>query len=115
MWRKSCAPSCPIIAASDIGDTTVTPNNGNCFRISLSIYYYSSVLLVNGDVLMNALTSHNLNELGSSTLDEEQIITLKHNFTAAKELELIIRRISNSGLAFIDNNSLWWICNYSSK
>lgn len=88
------------------------------FQVLLSVHYYRTTLLINSPILTSFLINsdpekNTTNEVTS--LLEVNLLAIKKDFTAARELERIVRGLNEAAPGFYDNNAAWWTCNFSSR
>ncbi|VUC25453.1 unnamed protein product [Clonostachys rosea] len=79
----------------------------------LSIHYYRTTLLANGQLLLRVLqekTSVRPEDMDIS--HQIAILSLQRDYAAAKELSSLLSGISTSDSGFFESNATWWVCNY---
>lgn len=93
------------------------PKDPRRWSVILSTYYYFTKLLINAPVLTMALAEAQKHwpwDIPSSMLHDSVIQVLRDNLKSGKNLQKLVRGICLDGRPFIQENALWFLCNYSS-
>ncbi|KAI1027023.1 hypothetical protein LB504_008086 [Fusarium proliferatum] len=114
-WRSSTSPGC--ILESDVNYSPWTEGDFEAQRntILLSIFYYRTVLLVHGCLLMSILeaATRKGQQAVSGVLKNTAASLLKDDLTALNNFCHLIRGLLAYSPAFFKSNAIWWTCNYA--
>ncbi|CAG9991517.1 unnamed protein product [Clonostachys byssicola] len=112
-WRVNSSPFeiCQHNLKSSI--PLIGTSRAEGFENLLSIHYYRTVLLANGQLLLRILQESTSIRLGDMDISHQiAIAPLQRDYTAAKELSWVLSIISTSNSGFFESNATWWVCNY---
>lgn len=114
-WRNS--GMAVGIIASNVDFNRWSPSLFDVERNSIltSIFYYRTVLLVHGSLLMVILemATNGAAEVSSGILQDTVQSLLKNDFVAVTEFHHLIRGILQHKPSFLKRNAIWWTCNYA--
>ncbi|UPK95844.1 hypothetical protein LCI18_006779 [Fusarium solani-melongenae] len=114
-WRSSTSPR--SILESDVNFSSWTESDIEAQRnsILLSIFYYRTVLLIHGCLLMSTLeaATRKDQQAVSGVLKNTAASLLKDDFTATNNFCHLIRGLLAYSPTFFKSNAIWWTCNYA--
>ncbi|CAM1505903.1 Fc.00g115400.m01.CDS01 [Cosmosporella sp. VM-42] len=114
-WRNTNLPS--RLIGSDVDFSTWASHDFDAARntIIISIFYYRTMMLIHGSLLMFALElATNLSPEIAPTIVQDTIQSLlKNDYAAVTEFHNLIRGIFRNQQSFLKNNAIWWTCNYA--
>jgi hypothetical protein len=114
-WRQSSSIAFPEVISAQLDSWREAPYVTNRFGILLSIHYHSTALLVNRPLVTRLIAEIFPNTSSSLPFVGEIAIAIKQDVRSAKELSHLVHCIAHYHPTFIDQNAMWWICNYSSE
>lgn len=116
-WRNSNPPSYILAPSVDFGTWSAGQFEAERYSILRSIFYYRTVMVVHGSLLMGVLglATSGSPELSSGVLQETIKALLRDNFSAVTQMHHLIRGILRHNRLFLKSNAIWWACNYACK
>lgn len=117
-WRENTSSFPGILSDAQLAQRSPTSYDSIRFQLSLSIFYYQTLLLVNAPLLIRVLNEalkDRHNDRDFMLLLESAIPAIKTDLLSAQQLQRIIEAIAMNSEQFVDRNALWYICNYTSK
>ncbi|RGP81151.1 c6 transcription factor [Fusarium longipes] len=114
-WRSSISPRSILESDVDFSSWTESDIEAQRNSILLSIFYYRTVLLIHGCLLMSALeaaTSKDQQAV-SGVVKNTAASLLKDDFVATNNFSHLIRSLLTYSPTFFKNNAIWWTCNYA--
>lgn len=116
-WRQSLGH--PMQVLQHLDAIVWLPETLHSMRWSLilSTHYHFTCLLINAPVLVMGLTEtqkHLPLDAPPSMLQGAIGQVLRGDFEAAKNLQTLVHGLHSLGGLFIDENAIWFLCNYSS-
>jgi len=114
-WRGSTSPRSILEADVNFSSWTESDSEGQRNSILLSIFYYRTVLLVHGCLLMSILevATRKDQQAVSGVLKNTAASLLKDDLTATNNFCHLIRGLLAYSPTFFKNNAIWWTCNYA--
>lgn len=116
-WRQALDHSIQVLQQFNAISWLPETLHSMRWGLILSIHYYFTFLLINAPVLTIALAEaekHWPLDAVSSTLQDATEHVLRGDLEAAKNLQTLIHGLHSLGGTFIDENAIWFLCNYSS-
>uniref|UniRef100_A0A0B7KKS7 Zn(2)-C6 fungal-type domain-containing protein n=1 Tax=Bionectria ochroleuca TaxID=29856 RepID=A0A0B7KKS7_BIOOC len=114
-WLNEQPPSTIITSETDVTNWTPTDFEVKTQGILLSIYYYRTMLLVHGPLLMTSLekSTHSKKSGVPPGVHQNTISGLLQNdLRAVQDFGLLISGIMVQCPSFFKKNTAWWTCNY---
>jgi hypothetical protein len=113
VWRLKCSHTFTMRMNFEVDGWNASETTP--FGTLLTLQYYSTAMLINNHVLTSCVsdTDHWSGSLRSCT--DEAAIAIKHDFVVARALCNLVGSIAKGCPGFIDQNAIWWMCNYCSK
>lgn len=116
-WRQGLDHSMQVLQQFDTISWLPETLYSLRWGLILSTHYYFTCLLINAPVLTIALAEtqkHWPLNAPPSTLQDATEHALRGDFEAARNLQNLVHRLHSFGGPFIDENAIWFLCNYSS-
>lgn len=110
-WKRNLPSASRLATYAEMATWSPPSYSSNRFRILLTIHYHVTVLLINRPVL-DSITEHELGQDAFPPCIGEISIAVENDFAAAKELDNIVSCIAKTCPGYLDNNAVWWTCNY---
>jgi hypothetical protein len=114
-WRHALDQSLLLIDPSEPGHTLETTKASFRFRLSLSIHYYRTLMLIDGPILtilLDLVVHDKLTEQWGFLFDQciplvgQELLILRNTHHV---LSLVLRK----GESFINVNNIWWACSHT--
>ncbi|RFN54496.1 c6 transcription factor [Fusarium flagelliforme] len=114
-WRGSTSPRSILEADVSFSSWTESDIEEQRNSILLSIFYYRTVLLVHGCLLMSILevATRKDQQAVSGVLKNTAASLLKDDLVATNNFCHLIRGLLASSPTFFKSNAIWWTCNYA--
>jgi hypothetical protein len=112
-WRLKCSHTFTITMNPEMNGWNASGTTP--FGTLLTLQYYSTAMLINNHVLTSCISDTDHWPDSPRSCTDEAAIAMKHDFLVARSLCNLVGSIAKSNPGFIDQNAIWWICNYSSK
>ena len=85
--------------------------------ILVSVFYYRTVLLIHGSLLMTALelATSGSQEIAPTLIQDTIRSLLKRDLLAVKDFHHLVRGLLSHDRPFFITNAIWWTCNYGGE
>ncbi|OAG21758.1 hypothetical protein CC77DRAFT_933553, partial [Alternaria alternata] len=110
-WKRNLPSASALATYAEMVTWSPPSYSNNRFRTLLTIHYHVTILLINRPVL-DSITEHELGQDAFHPCTGEISIAVENDFAAAKELDNIVSCIAKTCPEYLDNNTVWWTCNY---
>ncbi|KAK9451824.1 C6 transcription factor [Limtongia smithiae] len=117
-WREKIGPRGILSTQVDLDSWDVAEFQSKCYMLLLSVYYYRTIMLVSGPVLM-AVLDRRVTEQDSDDsyatgfLRDATGSVLRSDLQAVKEFGRILECLLRRDSAFFKRNAAWWVCNFT--
>lgn len=115
-WRDGISPFGILSQKSDLNTWCAAEFHTERYVLLLSIYYYKTVMLASGPVLIAVLEraiDPAADGAAVGILQDTSASVLKSDLQALKEFQRIIRGILQHDRPFFKRNAVWWVCNFT--
>ncbi|KAK1765888.1 C6 transcription factor [Phialemonium atrogriseum] len=115
-WRDGISPFGILSQKSDLNTWCASKFHTERYMLLLSIYYYKTVMLASGPVLIAVLeraVDPAADGAAVGILQDASASVLKSDLQALKEFQRIIRGILQHDRPFFKRNAVWWVCNFT--
>lgn len=110
-WKRNLPSASALATYAEMVTWSPPSYSNNRFRTLLTIHYHVTILLINRPVL-DSITEHELGQDAFHPCTGEISIAVENDFAAAKEFDNIVSCIAKTCPEYLDNNAVWWTCNY---
>lgn len=116
-WYNDCPPSLIITSETDVAHWTAAQFETRRHAVLISIYYYRTMLLIHGPLLLSSLEKATFSETGVPAGVHRSTISslLQNDFKAVNDFGILINAILHQCPSFFKSNAAWWCCNYGGK
>ncbi|KAH7405627.1 fungal-specific transcription factor domain-containing protein [Phaeosphaeria sp. MPI-PUGE-AT-0046c] len=112
-WRHGHSSAFPEVRCEEIEHWPEELYQKHRFRLLLSLQHHSALLLLNGPIVTRTIADAAAQGSVSSSCTAEVVIAIAQDFRTARDLSRKVHCIVRKSSNFIDENAIWWACNYS--
>lgn len=113
-WCRKVPVSCRVLT-TDMLNIDASAIGRSHFCLFLSIHYYRASLWLNAPALLalSRQTPEEINLDDQQSLLEHAVPIVRYEFSTLQILQKIMTITIGRGTVFLDENSVWWLCNYT--
>lgn len=114
-WHKGHSRAFPAVNRDEMEHWLVPSYETNRFRVLLWLQHDSTALLLNGPLLTRTISKSKVQVDVTASCAPEVAIAIEQDFRTARDMIHLVHCILRNNSSFIDENAIWWTCNYSSE